>query len=156
MIDEHRAAMDKALRFLSARAHSTRELRDKLLTRDFSMGVVDSVLEECARRGFLNDRLFAEFCLEEFKGRGYGPRKCMMYLRNKGIESAMIEEVMAEKHDATDELSQAEEVMRRKLRSLARESDPMKKKEKAIRFMAGRGFSFELANRVYARLTQKE
>ncbi len=156
MSEERIEAMGKAVKFLAARAHSTAELRRKLAIRDFSPSIIESVIEECVRKKYLDDRMFTEYCLDELKNcRGYGPRKCRAYLIKKGIAPEMIDEVMTDKQDSAEvELEQAMEVLKRRMPSLERESDLLKRKEKAIRFMAGRGFSFDISNRAYEQLSR--
>ncbi len=158
MSEERIEAMGKAVKFLAARAHSVAELRQKLAVRDYSSTVIESVIEECLRKKYLDDRMFTEYCLEELKScRGYGPRKCRSYLINKGITPEMIDAVMTEKRDSVeDELAQAVDVLKRRMPSFERESDPRKRMEKAIRFMAGRGFSFDISSRAYGQLTRSD
>ena len=56
------SAMERALRLLSMRAHTSCELRGKLLRAGFPADEVDSAMAECEKRHYLDDRLFAEDC----------------------------------------------------------------------------------------------
>jgi SOS response regulatory protein OraA/RecX len=55
------------------------------------------------------------------------------------LDGEKINELLEDSQD--DEIEAARRAMESKLRSLARESDPRKKKEKLFRFMINRGFA---------------
>lgn len=135
--------MEIAAGLLSRRAHGRAELRRKLLDRGFSRHEAEAALDECARLGFLDDKEFASASTEEMKGRGCGPRKIKSSLLRKGVDSDTVEEAL--KSDAgftaASETEAACEALRRKLKSLEREPDLKKRKLKALRFLASRGFS---------------
>lgn len=78
---------------------------------------------------------------------GGGKRKAIQKLRTKGIDSELIKETIAEKEDGNvmTELEAAAGALSRKASAFAREPDPRKRREKALRFLAGRGFSAQVA-----------
>ena len=62
-------------------------------------------------------------------------------LRKRGIPAELQEEPL--EAAAETEAERASEALAYKLRLLARETDPRRKREKAFRFLIGRGFSCE-------------
>ena len=147
--DPQRLAMNKAIRFLSRRQHSRGELRRKLLDRDFPSYIVNNVLDECQRLGFINDRDFATAYLAELQQRGAGHNKCRAAMLAKGLPSELVNEMLHNSTNPDDELARAQQALARKRPSLSRETDPRKHRQKAIRFLLSRGFSLPTATRAY-------
>ncbi|MDB5173713.1 MAG: recombinase RecA, partial [Phycisphaerales bacterium] len=50
---------DKAMQYLQMRLHSRAELGKKLMRREYGQAVVDGVLDDLVRLGYLNDEQFA-------------------------------------------------------------------------------------------------
>jgi regulatory protein len=138
--------LKKAFDLLSRRAHSTKELRDKLYKREFSKRDIDTVLAECERLGLLNDELFANDYAAELGGQGKGRFKIKMKLRSKGLPEDNIEKALEKIAD--NEQENAEQALDRKLRSLMNEEDINKRRQKAYRFLAYRGFSSDIITKL--------
>ncbi|OGV51537.1 MAG: hypothetical protein A2017_01840 [Lentisphaerae bacterium GWF2_44_16] len=151
-MDENGKAMDKAMRLLSSRAHSRRELGRKLYQRGFSSGTISFVIAECERLGFLNDEDFASDYAEELRNKGYGAGKVRNSLAQKGIDRGIIDEEIAGT-EKDDEYSRAETALEKKLRTLKNEKDIRKRKEKAYRFLISRGFSGEIVSELLRKET---
>ena len=133
------SAMERAMRLLSLRAHTSSELRQKLLRAGFPPEEVDRTVAECEKRHYLDDRLFAEDCTGLWLERGHGVRSIRCKLRRKGIGT----ETAAA---ALDQLEEREpqaacRAIEGRVPALLREKDPRKRRAKALRFLAGRGFS---------------
>jgi regulatory protein len=143
---ENNAVLKKAFDLLSRRAHSTQELRDKLYKREFSKSDIDTVITECERLGLLNDELFANDYAAELSGQGKGRFKVKMKLRNKGLSEDNIEKALEKIGDCEQE--NAENALNRKLRSLMNEEDINKRRQKAYRFLAYRGFSSDIITKL--------
>ena len=138
--------LKKAFDLLSRRAHSTKELRDKLYKREFSKRDIDTVIAECERLGFLNDELFANDYAAELGGQGKGIFKIKMKLRDKGLSEDNIEKALEKIAD--NEQENAENALSRKMRSLINEKDINKRRQKAYRFLAYRGFSSDIITKL--------
>jgi regulatory protein len=143
---DNNKVLKKAFDLLSRRAHSTKELRDKLYKREFSKREIDTVVTECERLGLLNDELFANDYAAELGGQGKGQFKIKMKLRNKGLPEDHIEKALEKIADNEEE--NAENVLNRKLRSLMNEEDINKRRQKAYRFLAYRGFSSDIITKL--------
>jgi len=135
------SAMEKAMRLLSRRALSEHELQTKLRAAGFPISEARDTVTECRKRGYVNDRQFAVDYTEELAARGLGGRRISQALYKRGIPPALREEPLEDA--AETETERASEALTYKLRLLANESDPRKKREKAFRFLVSRGFSFD-------------
>jgi regulatory protein len=148
-------AMDKAMNLLSRRGHSRKELFDKLFKRGFSKRVIMQTLSECERLNFINDFDFAESYLAELRAKGYGIYRIKNAMFKKGVPSAILKELIENGTDnEEDERERAMEALKRKMKTLEKESEPRKRKEKAYRFLAGRGFSMDVIYSVYDEFTR--
>ncbi len=80
-----RKAYSSALRIVTMRAHSEKELRVKL-GKKYSPGAVDAAIERCRDAGFINDREFAELFAAELAGKKrYGVMRVRQELAARGI-----------------------------------------------------------------------
>ena len=136
-----KGAMEKAMRLLSRRALSERELLNKLCAAGYPFREARDAVAECRKRGYVNDEAFAADYTELLAGRCLGGRRIRLALRKRGIPAELQEEPL--EAAAETEAERASEALAYKLRLLARETDPRRKREKAFRFLIGRGFSCE-------------
>ena len=134
-----KSAMEKAMRLLSRRALSERELLNKLCAAGYPFREARDAVAECRKRGYVNDEAFAADYTELLAGRCLGGRRIRLALRKRGIPAELQEEPL--EAAAETEAERASEALAYKLRLLARETDPRRKREKAFRFLIGRGFS---------------
>jgi regulatory protein len=138
--------LKKAYDLLSRRAHSSQEMRNKLSKREYSVKDIDTVISECERLGFLNDELFANDYAAELGRQGKGSFQIKMRLRKKGIPDDLTEQALANMDN--NEYENAEQALQGKLRSLVNETDLNKRRQKAYRFLAYRGFSGDIISRL--------
>ena len=136
-----KSAMEKAMRLLSRRALSERELLNKLCAAGYPFREARDAVAECRKRGYVNDEAFAADYTELLAGRCLGGPRIRLALRKRGIPAELQEEPL--EAAAETEAERASEALAYKLRLLARETDPRRKREKAFRFLIGRGFSCE-------------
>lgn len=135
------SALDKALRLLSARAYSSGELSLRLIRAGYPSEEAVAAIEECRKRHYLDDRMFAEDCAGMWLERGHGARSIRLKLRQRGISSELAADVLS--ISSEDETEAACRAIESKLPSLLREKDLRKRKAKALRFLAARGFAGE-------------
>ena len=133
------SAWEKALRVLSARACSEAELTSRLLRAGYPPDETAAAVRECAKRRYLDDALLAEDCAAMWRDRGHGTRSIRYKLRQRGIPDEIAATALAE--TVENEETAVLNAVNSKLPSLMRESDPRKRKAKALRFLAARGFS---------------
>lgn len=85
-----------ALRYLKVRMRSRFEVENKLLKDQFSKEDIASVTQKLMKQGYLNDLIYANsFFHEQTITTNRGPRRIQDELRKKGIDSAIIQEVLS-------------------------------------------------------------
>lgn len=141
-------AWDSAMRMLSIRAHSVGDLSKKLKSKGFKQATVDLVLEDCRRLELIDDAKFAEMYVSELRAGGAGARMIKMKLRAKGISEELSKLELEEKSSVEDELKAARIALSKKEKALARETDPRKKREKLYRYLASKGFNFDVISQL--------
>jgi regulatory protein len=130
---------EAALRLLTRREHSVHELRQKLFQRDFSTALVDELLLRLIDTELLSDQRFAEVFVRSRIGRGHGPVRIRMDLKQKGVADALASQALAEAEADWFELARQQ---REKRFGLAAELE-RKEQAKQWRFLQYRGFDAE-------------
>ena len=136
------------IRLLKFRPRSEVELRQRLLRKGFSQAVVDPLIEEFRRKGFLNDAKFAQyFATQQMTAKPSGRRALLMSLKAKGVDPQLATQAVEMASGGRDELEVAREV------ALARFSHlqgvaPEAAKRRLFGFLSRRGFSSDVIYQV--------
>jgi regulatory protein len=152
-IDDPTLVMGAALRFLESRARSASEVRRRLVTHGYRPDLVEGCIERLTELGMLDDAAFAQAWVESRdRARPRGERALRTELRLKGIDRALVDEVIQERSDrAVDEQGVAADedaarrLLERNARALDRISDPRAKRQRAYALLARNGFDPEVA-----------
>lgn len=146
----------KLLLFLSARPRSEKEILQKIsliLKSKFSVFPIFSEISSqkifelgsreainfLKKYSYIDDVSFAKYLMEQRKNQGKGPIYIKQDLYRKGISKEIIQAVLADKSfDQPFEKS-----YKKALEKYKKESDIQKRKQKIIRYLLLRGFSFE-------------
>ncbi len=142
--EEAATAYDTALRLLSRREHSRRELRLKLQLREHADECIEPALDRLSAEGYLSDRRFAEAYAAERVGKGFGPRRIEAELGERGIDTAGIAAALAPFADCWSGL--LTDLATRRFGELP----PASRREwqKRARFLEARGFRADSIRRV--------
>jgi regulatory protein len=141
-------AKNAAYRLLTYRPRSRAELRKKLQDKAFDAIVIDAVLDDLARLGYVNDRQFAEqFASCRIRLRGLGKRRVERELGNKGIERQIVSETLARIFEGDTENETAKKAAERKLSSL-KSVDRETRYRRLAGFLERRGFSYEIIRNI--------
>lgn len=132
----------QAMNLLARREHLRRELSLKLAKRFGDVSVIEIVLDELEAENLLSDARFAEAYIRQRSGRGYGPDRIRQELRQKGVESDLLEESMSAAD--VDWAEVASEVRLKKFGAAAPED--FKEKARQLRFLNYRGFGGDFAS----------
>ena len=137
---KHRAE-EKALYLLEHRAHSKKELENKITRAEFDREAARSAVEHMEELGLLNDEDYARRLANElFTRKKFGARRVKQELRQKGIDDALIAAVMDE---FSTERSETEENIRAILERkypMAREDEKVRRRAVAALQRYGYGF----------------
>jgi regulatory protein len=137
-------AKNAAYRLLTYRPRSRAELAQKLQDRQFPAAVIEAVLDDLVRFGYVNDRQFAEqFASSRIRLRGFGRRRIEVELRNKGIDRQIINEALAGVLDIDAEIDTAKKAAARKLNTM-KAADREAKYRRLAGFLERRGFSYDV------------
>lgn len=134
-----KSVREAAMDYLSRREHSTHELTQKLLAKEYESEEVHAALESLSQEGLLSDERFTEAFVYYRMQRGSGPFKIHAELRQKGVSDAMIAQFLDERDSAW--LNVAQDVRVKKF-GPALPSD-IKEKVRQARFLQQRGFTHE-------------
>lgn len=138
-----KSALENTVAWLAARPYSIMELKRKLYSKKIYSGAeVEYAISEAIRYGFLNDETYAESAVSTMKNRGYGNRRINMKLRDKGVTKEIATQAIEadDELEGRDQLTTAKEILRRRMRTLNAVQDRNKRRDKALRLLAGRGF----------------
>ncbi|HEY8552009.1 MAG TPA: RecX family transcriptional regulator [Thermaerobacter sp.] len=109
-----RSATRTALRWLTARARTEREVRERLLRDRVPAAVVDQVLAQLRAWGYVDDRRLALEAAEAARVRHVGPRRLRAELLRRGVPEAVVHDALAATWPAEIEREAAWELARRR------------------------------------------
>lgn len=149
--EEKRRIKEKAYRYLAGRAHSEKELRDKLLRKGFEETQVDGVMAELKEVGYLDDARFAcTFAQSRLRNKPMGAFLLRRELQQKGVAGPLIDEAIKDAYAGVDEEELAADLVRRRA-SRYRDLEQDKRKKRLYDFLRRRGFRWDVVRRVIER-----
>lgn len=96
-LENYEQTKDKALWLLTFRAHSEKELTEKLRTAGANEEDIEKTLDFCRRYNFVDDLQYAKLKARDLKNlKKYGKRRIEAELRAKGISAEFAEEAISE------------------------------------------------------------
>jgi regulatory protein len=141
-------AKNSAYRYLTYRPRSRAEIETKLRDKGIDAAIVQQVIADLIRFGYVNDQEFARLWAQSrMRLRGFGRRRIERELKNKGIDREIIKQTFAELFDGDSEFETAKLTAQKKLSTL-RSVDPETRRRRLAGFLERKGFSFEIIGRV--------
>jgi regulatory protein len=141
MIQNHEnTCLRAALRLLTFRDHSCKELVRKLRQRGFSSQQIKASVKECERLNYLDDDRFSDSYIQLLRRKGFGPNRIQEKLRSKGISNDMIQNKLQCQFPKSVQIEQCRSVLQKKLNRTAFASRSDSLKATLYRFLFGRGF----------------
>lgn len=137
-------ALNSALRFLSRRARSEKEVQNNLSIKGFQSSTIEYVIERLNKLRFLDNKDFAHSWTrnrQEYNKKGKSVIK--QELRAKGVDETLIEEAL---DNAQDDFQTALQ-LRGKLENKYNLKEP-KEAQKAAAYLARRGFSWDIIKKI--------
>jgi regulatory protein len=140
-----------ALRYLSVRLRSVREMRDYLGRKGIEAADMDDAIDRLTLAGLLNDRQFAASWIANRQTlRPRSQRMLMQELMKKGLARDDIVEALAD-IEPEGELVALEELIEKK-----RRLPQYRESEKLMGYLARQGYGYDLIKRAIERLNGKE
>lgn len=119
------------------------EIKNKLVEFDLSDSEKSSIISSLKTNKFWNEERFAEaYCQGKVRIKRWGKQKIKAGLIHKHVEASIIKSAL-ESLDDTEYYSALQSLYEKKSNELHNEKDPWNKKQKILRYLASRGFSFE-------------
>ncbi|HWE93291.1 MAG TPA: RecX family transcriptional regulator [Tepidisphaeraceae bacterium] len=134
---------DKAMEYLQMRLHSRAELLKKLMRREYGQAVVNGVLDDLLRLGYLNDEQFARTkALSASEHKHHGRRRAKIELLKSGIKGEVADRALDEVYAQTDNLANAKLLAQKQAPRLKR-LDPGVARRRLVGMLQRRGFDYE-------------
>lgn len=138
-----------ALRALGRKAHSTRELEAKLLSRTDDAPAVASVLGRLKARGYLDDRQCIEtFAAARLRRGDSGRSRLQREMAARGLPRDLVNQVLDEMFPPEEELDHLRRSLERKLTTVPEPLDE-KRLARLYNYLLGRGFPAEAVRREF-------
>jgi regulatory protein len=137
-------AMNAAVRILTHRDHSKYELKQKLQQRGFASEIIDAVILDCERFNYINDKRTARIYISQLKRKRFGMRHIRVALKKKRLYGTAIENILSENYVSSEERSNADKLLEKKMKTFNREEDLKKRRDKIYRFLYSRGFDKDI------------
>ena len=137
--ESERKLRDQAYRFLSRRAHSCKELSDKLATKEYPKSAIITIIDEFVSKGYLDDTEFSKiFINEEIKLKKSGPLLIKSKLIKKGISREIIDDLLSSLYNENMQIENCAYLVSKKYNQVNRAQ-----KEAAINYLRNKGYHWE-------------
>jgi regulatory protein len=137
-------ALSLAYRYLNPRERTQAEMRTHLQRKGIDARDVERSIQALVEQGYLNDARFAHLFVQDKRElEGWGADRIRQVLRNRGVESDVVEQALAEhEQDSEGEVERALAVLRRRFPSPPRER---RDRDRALGVLLRKGYDSELA-----------
>lgn len=148
-----KSARSKAIRYVSFKLLSEKELFVRLQSKGFDEDTVRIVVDDFKALGYINDKIYAQkFVYERSKLKPKSKKMLKIELSNRGICDDIIDEVLD--NFEYDEVTIIERLIRKKFGKYNLE-DP-KIENKVISFLMHRGFAYETVKQSLSNISKNE
>lgn len=138
-----RSVLAACHKVLAGRQVTEHELRTKLRTLEHEDALIEDAIERCRAAGLLDDHRYATSWVQSRLRRGQGAQRIRQDLSRRGIDRAIVDELLAQsREDGAFELGALDAARRRCARM---DLDDAATRAKALRWLLGRGFSSQQA-----------
>jgi len=139
---EYERARDYAVRYLGYAQRTRKQLRDKMVAKEFSDEAIEAVVQLLTEKGYLNDVAFARnYINSKTQYNNYGRRRIVVGLLQKGIGKEDIQAAYGE-DDNADEIEAAKRALAKRVAKKGSDD-----RQKLMAFLMRRGFSYDVVKR---------
>lgn len=143
---KNKKALSLAIKYLTYRQRSEAELITYLDRKSFGNKVINYVLKETKRYGYIDDLKYAQDFISSRQRKGHGINRIRYELQQKNIDGTIIDEVIAEYSDQVDELERAKYLIENRKRKSDEVDEKWIKRQAA--FLQRRGFDSNIVYKV--------
>jgi regulatory protein len=136
-------AFDYAMKTLERRLHSKMELRRKLARREYEPQMIEDVLADLERLGYVDDARFAVTkATSAAKYKHHGQRRAQVELMKAGVDDATARKAIEDVYEPHDSLGVARSLAQKQAPRL-RKLDPAVARRRLAGMLARRGFDYD-------------
>lgn len=136
-------ALQRLRRFCAYQERCHQEIRQKARGWGFDAEDTDKLIVQLMEENFLNEERYAKALAGgKFRTKGWGKKKIIESLKQKGISAYLVNASMKE-IDKDDYLKKLDELLNKKHKTLKGDT-PIAQKQKLARFAFGKGYESEL------------
>ena len=153
LLKQEKTLTARAVAYLARREYSRQELFQKLrgyLQEGQSVDDIDAVLDRLQEKGYLSDERYAQV-RARVRSDKFGNRRIANELRDKGIKSEQVQAALNSIGES--EFDRAWRVWQRKYSHCPQDA---KEKARQIRYLAYRGFTFDVITQVLQQAQKEE
>ncbi len=142
-------AKDKALKYLSYKMRSKKQVIKKLEECDFPPNIITKVINILEKYNYINDEDFAKaFIKDKINLKGYGIFKIAYDLKILGVDEQIFKQYLYNKNFVNEE-EKAQALLIKKLKGTNIKDLSYKEKQKLYAYLFRRGFSYESINKAF-------
>jgi regulatory protein len=146
-----RSAKSEAVKFVSYKFRSKKEVFNKLLEEAYEEELITNVIEELSAMGYINDKIYAQkYIYDRSKLKPKSTKLLKLELGMKGIPADIVDEVLLDYE--IDDKSVAEALVKKKFSKYDMNDDKVIKKIQG--FLQHRGFDYEVINIIIRELKE--
>ena len=147
----------RGFRLLGRRHHSSSELRRKLWNKDYEQKLIDEVIEDLKKNGYLDDKEFIRaFVAEKSKTKNWSIKKIKVELFKRGVGSKLIDEILIDRPNEADS-ENAMKLGKKKYEILVKRNLETKElRNKLSTYLFLKGFDYDLIKDVCDKLLKAE
>lgn len=139
---------NRALKYLSFRPRSTKEMYDYLIKKKYSEEEVTQTLQQLVELHFLDDEDFARLFAESRQRKGKSKRLISYELKQKGIAKEQAEKTL---ETADSDFKTALSYIQKRIRQFER-MEPEEKIRKITSRLAARGYNWDTISKVLKKI----
>ena len=145
----------RAFRLLGRRQHSTSELKRKLWNKDYDSKLIDEVIEDLNKQGYLDDKEFIrEFLAEKSKAKSWSSRRIKSELIKKGIAIKLIDETLNDQPEEIEKENLHKLAQKKYEQLIKRNLEPKELKVKLTTFLLSKGFEYDLVREIFSNIVK--
>jgi len=153
--DNYMKCKSAALRIIERTHKTEKEIRERLLKREYDIETINRTISFLKEYNLLNDENYAKMYIKD-KSKSQGKKKIKYDLLRKGLDDNLIEKEIA-KIDSDEEEDIAYNLANKKYNILRkRENDNYKLSQKLYRFILSKGYSYDIASKVIKKLLKQD
>lgn len=143
-------AFNKSLNYLSKQMKTENDIREYLLNKGIKKEAVENAVEKLKEYKYINDEIYVKNYVEYYKEK-YGKIKLKQNLLNKKIDEEIIKTYLD--YDEEENLNVVVSLIEKQSKN--KELD-IKLKQKIIRNLSSKGYSFELIKKAFKKVGSDE